>query len=200
VVASRYLVAAEQLRGNDSADRKRFLELLALFEKWGGRCRLEPLLLAAQGYQESGLDQTRRSPAGAVGIMQVRPETARDPSVAVARIDRLENNIEAAAKYLRHLIDVYFADPAITELDRMLLAFAAYNAGPSRLSNLRRRAAKRGLDPDRWFGQVELQAERDIGRETVAYVGNIVKYYTVYRGIAEQEEARKAARSLIVAR
>ena len=200
VVASRYLVAAEQLRGNDSADRKRFLELLALFEKWGGRCRLEPLLLAAQGYQEFGLDQTRRSPAGAVGIMQVRPETARDPSVAVARIDRLENNIEAAAKYLRHLIDVYFADPAITELDRMLLAFAAYNAGPSRLSNLRRRAAKRGLDPDRWFGQVELQAERDIGRETVAYVGNIVKYYTVYRGIAEQEEARKAARSLIVAR
>ena len=82
----------------------------------------------------SGLDQTRRSPAGAVGIMQVRPETARDPSVAVAQIDRLENNIEAAAKYLRHLIDVYFADPAITELDRMLLAFAAYNAGPSRLS------------------------------------------------------------------
>ena len=62
VVASRYLVAAEQLRGNDSADRKRFLELLALFEKWGGRCRLEPLLLAAQGYQESGLDQTRRPP------------------------------------------------------------------------------------------------------------------------------------------
>ena len=200
VVANRYLVAAEQLRGNDAADRKRFLELLALFEKWGGRCRFDPLLLAAQGYQESGLDQKRRSPAGAVGIMQIRPETARDPSVAVARIDRLENNIEAAAKYLRHLIDVYFADPAIAELDRMLLALAAYNAGPSRIADLRRRAAKRGLDPDRWFGEVELQAERDIGRETVAYVGNIVKYYTVYRGITEQEEARREARTLIVAR
>ena len=82
----------------------------------------------------------------------------------------------------------------------MLLALAAYNAGPSRIADLRRRAARRGLDPDRWFGEVELQAERDIGRETVAYVGNIVKYYTVYRGITEQEEARRVARTLIVAR
>ena len=200
VVANRYLVAADQLRGSDAADRKRFLDLLALFEKWGERFRFDPLLLAAQGYQESGLDQKKRSPAGAVGIMQIRPQTAADPSVDVARIDRLENNIHAGAKYLRHLIDVYFADPAIAELDRMLLALAAYNAGPSRIADLRRRAARRGLDPDRWFGEVELQAERDIGRESVAYVGNIVKYYTVYRGITEQEAARREARTLIVAR
>ena len=105
VVANRYLVAAEQLRTSDSADRKRFLELLALFEKWGGRYRFDPLLLAAQGYQESGLDQKRRSPSGAVGIMQIRPATAQDPTVGVTRIDRLENNVEAGAKYLRHLID-----------------------------------------------------------------------------------------------
>ena len=200
IVANRYLVAAEQLRTADSADRKRFLELLSLFEKWGGRYRFDPLLLAAQGYQESGLDQKRRSPAGAVGIMQIRPATAKDPNVGVTRIDRLENNIQAGAKYLRHLIDVYFADPAIAEFDQMLLALAAYNAGPSRIADLRRRAARRGLDPDRWFGEVELQAERDLGRETVAYVGNIVKYYTVYRGITEQEEARRLARTQIVAR
>lgn len=200
IVANRYLVAADQLRGNDAADRKRFLDLLALFEKWGERYRFDPLLLAAQGYQESGLDQKKRSPAGAVGIMQIRPETAADRSVQVARIDRLENNIQAGAKYLRHLIDTRFADPAIAELDRMLLALAAYNAGPARIAELRRRAAKRGLDPNRWFGEVELQAEREIGRETVAYVGNIVKYYTVYRGITEQEAARRAARTLIVAR
>ena len=112
IVANRYLVAADQLRGNDAADRKRFLDLLALFRKWGERYRFDPLLLAAQGYQESGLDQSRRSSAGAVGIMQIRPQTAADPNVDVARIDRLENNIHAGAKYLRHLIDVYFADPA----------------------------------------------------------------------------------------
>ncbi|MFL5335396.1 MAG: transglycosylase SLT domain-containing protein [Geminicoccaceae bacterium] len=200
VVANRYLVAAEQLRTSDSADRKRFLELLALFEKWGGCYRFDPLLLAAQGYQESGLDQKRRSPSGAVGIMQIRPETAQDPTVGVARIDRLENNVQAGAKYLRHLIDVYFPDPDIVEFDRMLLALAAYNAGPSRIADLRRRAARRGLDANRWFGEVELQAERDLGRETVAYVGNIVKYYTVYRGITEQEEARRLARTQIVAR
>ncbi len=86
------------------------------------------------------------------------------------------------------------------EFNRMLFALAAYNAGPSRIADLRRRAAGRGLDPNRWFGQVELQAARDIGRETVTYVGNIVKYYVVYRGITEQEDARSVARSLIVAR
>ncbi len=200
IVANRYLVAAEQLRRNDAADRKRFLDLLALFRKWGERYGLDPLLLAAQGYQESGLDQKKRSPAGAVGIMQLRPQTAADPNVDVARIDRLENNIQAGAKYLRHVIDVYFADPAIADIDRMLLALAAYNAGPSRIAELRRRAGKRGLDPDRWFGEVEVQVEREIGRETVAYVGNIVKYYTVYRGIIEQEEARRLARTQIVSR
>ena len=82
----------------------------------------------------------------------------------------------------------------------MLLALAAYNAGPSRIAELRRRATKRGLDPNRWFGEVEIQVEREIGRETVAYVGNIVKYYTVYRGIIEQEEVRRLARTQIVAR
>ena len=200
VVANRYLVAADQLRASDAADRKRFLDLLAIFRKWGERYRLDPLLLAAQGFQESGLSQRRRNRSDAVGIMQIRPATARDPAVGVSRIDRVDSNIQAGAKYLRHLIDQYFDDPDIPELDRMLFALAAYNAGPSRVAELRRRAAKRGLDSDRWFGGVELQAERDIGRETVGYVGNIVKYYTVYRGITEQEEARRLARSQIVAR
>ena len=200
IVANRYLVVADQLRSNEAADRKRFLDLLDLFRKYGERYQLDPLLLAAQGYQESGLDQKKRSPAGAVGIMQIRPSTAADPNVDVAKIDRLENNIHAGAKYLRHLIDTYFADPAIGELDRMLLALAAYNAGPSRVAELRQRTKKRGRDPNRWFGEVEVQAERDIGRETVAYVGNIVKYYTVYRGIIEQEEARRLARTQVVSR
>jgi membrane-bound lytic murein transglycosylase MltF len=146
------------------------------------------------------LSQKSHNRSDAVGIMQIRPSTARDPAVGISRIDRVDGNIQAGAKYLRHLIDEDFDDPDIPELDRMLLALAAYNAGPSRIAELRRRAAKRGLDSNRWFGGLEIQAERDIGRETVSYVGNIVKYYTVYRGITEQEAARKAARGLIVAR
>lgn len=200
VVAGRYLVQAEQLRRSSPADRRRFLQLLEYFRRSGDRYRFDPLLLAAQGFQESGLDQKKRSRAGAIGIMQLRPETARDPNVDIRGIDRVENNIEAGAKYLRHLIDVYFTDPDIGAFDRMLFALAAYNAGPTRIADLRRRAGGRGLDPDRWFGQVELQAARDIGREPVTYVGNIVKYYVVYRGIVEQEDARTNARSLIVAR
>ncbi len=201
VVANRYLVAAEQLRGNDAADRKRFLDLLALFEKWGERYRFDPLLLAAQGYQESGLDQKRRS-AGRGGRDHADP--ARDR----ARPERRGGADRPAGEQHRGRCEIsappdrqpISPTPAIAEFDRMLLALAAYNAGPSRLAELRRRAAKRGLDPNRWFGEVELQAARDIGRETVAYVGNIVKYYTVYRGITEQEEARRLARTQIVAR
>ena len=111
IVGDRYLVDAEQLRHNGPDDQRRFLQLLAQFRRFGDRYRFDPLLLAAQGFQESGLDQSKRNPGGAVGIMQLRPETARDPSVDIRGIDRVENNIEAGAKYLRHLIDVYFADP-----------------------------------------------------------------------------------------
>ena len=112
----------------------------------------------------------------------------------------MDNNIQAGAKYLRHLIDDRFADPGIAIWTgccwRSPPTMPARAASPTCAVS----AARRGLDPNRWFGGVEIQAERDLGRETVAYVGNIVKYYTVYRGITEQEEARRAARSLIVAR
>ena len=47
---------------------------------------------------------------------QIRPATARDPAVGVGGIDRVDNNIQAGAKYLRHLIDQYFDDPAVPEL------------------------------------------------------------------------------------
>lgn len=200
IVANRYLVQAQQLRRGGPEQRRRFLALLDLFATYGDRYRFDPWLLAAQGFQESGLDQQRRSQAGAIGIMQMLPATAKDPVVGIPRIDRADDNIHAGAKYLRHLIDVYFDDDGIDDFNRMLFALAAYNAGPGRVGELRARAANRGLDPDRWFGQVELQAARDVGRETVTYVGNIVKYYVVYRRIAEQEEARRLARQQIVAR
>jgi membrane-bound lytic murein transglycosylase MltF len=139
------------------------------------------MLIAAQGYQESRLDQSKRSPAGAIGIMQLMPATATDPNVDIPEIEIAERNIEAGMKYLRHLRSEYFDDPAISSFDQTCFAFAAYNAGPGNIRKARARAATMGLDANIWFGNVEVAAGRTISREPVAYVRNILKYYTSYR-------------------
>ena len=147
--------------------------------------------LLAQAYQESGLDHSKRSPAGAVGVMQVLPSTAADPNIGIADIEKLENNIHAGTKYLRFIVDRYFKDQPMDEVNRMLFAFAAYNAGPARVNGLRKKAAKMGLDPNVWFDNVEIAAAREIGRETVQYVSNIYKYYIAYRFIEKEFRQKK---------
>jgi membrane-bound lytic murein transglycosylase MltF len=146
--------------------------------------------MAAQGFQESGLDQGVKSRVGAVGVMQVMPATGKE--LKVGDISQLEPNIHAGVKYMRWVIDEYFKDEPMTQLDKGLFAFASYNAGPGRIRQLRREAEKRGLDPNVWFGNVELIASERIGRETVTYVSNIYKYYVAYRLVAEERERREA--------
>ena len=130
--------------------------------------------MAAQGYQESTLDQSVRRPVGAIGVMQVMPPTGKELNVGDIR--QLEPNIHAGVKYMRFMIDTYFKDDPMDPLNKGLMAFASYNAGPSRVRQLRREAEKRGLDPNVWFGNVERVASERIGRETVTYVSNIYKY------------------------
>jgi membrane-bound lytic murein transglycosylase MltF len=149
-------------------------------------------MLAAQGYRESRLDQRARSPAGAVGVMQMLPSTGR--AMEVGDIRQLEPNIHAGAKYLRRLMDRYFGDPQIEEQDRTLLAMAAYNAGPTRVSQLRREAGRRGLDADVWFNNVEVTVGQAVGREPVYYVRDIFKYYAAYKLHLEASEEAEGAR------
>jgi membrane-bound lytic murein transglycosylase MltF len=118
--------------------------------------------------------------------MQIKPSTAGDPNVGIKNVDQLDNNIHASIKYMRFLRDRYFADPELDPLDRGLFTLAAYNAGPARVAKLREKAKTVGLDPNQWFGNVEIIAAHDIGRETVDYVSNIYKYYTAYKAIAAQ--------------
>ena len=120
--------------------------------------------------------------------MQVMPETGA--AMHVGDIQQLDANIHAGTKYLRQLVDVHFADPDIDPLNRTLFAFAGYNAGPTRINRLRGEAAKKGLDPDQWFNNVERIAARRIGRETVQYVANIYKYFIAYKRIEEQRQLR----------
>lgn len=179
-------------RAYSPSDVDRFQKLVEIFRKYGGSYSFDYLMLMAQGYQESQLDQTRRSPRGAVGIMQMLPSTARDKVVGITGIDKdADRNVEAGAKYLRHLIATYIDDEQLTPKDRQLFAFAAYNAGPGNLRKFRDRAKSMGLDPDIWFGNVENGAAAIVGRETVQYVSNIYKYYVAYSLLVDRMDERK---------
>jgi len=127
--------------------------------------------------------------------MQVMPATARDKAVNIPDIEKLESNIHAGIKYNRWVADTFFKDPGITPLNQQLLAFASYNAGPGRVSGLRKEAKAQGLDPNKWFNNVELIAARRIGRETVTYVANIYKYYLAYQLMSAGTRAREAAKA-----
>jgi membrane-bound lytic murein transglycosylase MltF len=126
--------------------------------------------------------------------MQMMPKTARSPSVNIRNIHLTEPNIHAGVKYLRVLVTEYFDDPGIDPLNRQLFAFAAYNAGPTRMQQLRREAAARSLDANKWFDNVEAVAAERIGRETVQFVSNVFKYYIAYKLSVERTEAREAAK------
>ncbi len=182
VLINKYLKTTKWVRNARSdEDRRRFDSMIALFRKYGDRYDMDYLLMAAQGYQESQLDQSKRSALGAIGVMQVMPATARDKAVNIPDITKLENNIHAGIKYNRWMVDSFYNEPGINPRDKTLFAFASYNAGPGKVASLRREAAAQGLDPDRWFNNVELVAARRIGRETVTYVANIYKYYLAYQ-------------------
>ena len=177
-----------------ATELSRYHKLSALFRKYGTDYGMDPTLLAAQGFQESRLDQSVRSPAGAIGVMQLLPSTAKDNNVAIPNIDELEPNIEAGAKYMAFLKERYFSGPELDELNGSLLALASYNAGPGRIRRLRREAAERGYDHNLWFDNVEVIVAEQVGRETVQYVSNIFKYYLTYRWINTADAERAAAR------
>ena len=197
VVLNRYLKQTKwALNALAGEDRRRFEKTVDIFKEYGQRYDFDHLMLAALAYQESRLDHSARSKAGAVGVMQLLPSTAADPNVGIPDITSLENNIHAGTKYLRFLRDRYFSEPAIDPINQTLFSFAAYNAGPARIRQLREEAVRGGvLDPNVWFGNVEHVAARRVGRETVQYVSNIAKYFVAYKLAVRQLELRDVART-----
>jgi membrane-bound lytic murein transglycosylase MltF len=186
----RYLQSTRYVKSaRAEADLKRFQDVLGLFRKYGDRYAMDALLMAAQGYQESRLDQNARSPVGAIGIMQIMPETGKE--LGVGDIRQLEPNVHAGVKYIRFMIDRFYKDEPMTDVDKVLFAFASYNAGPGRVQQLRAEATRQGLDPNRWFNHVERIAARRIGSETVTYVANIYKYYVAYKLVLEEMQRRE---------
>jgi membrane-bound lytic murein transglycosylase MltF len=185
VLFTKYLKNTKYAKNATSPQElQKFRTMRELFQKYGDQYGIDWLLMAAQGYQESGLNQTKRSRVGAVGVMQVMPATGKD--MKVGDITKMEPNINAGVKYIRFMIDQYFKDEPMDNLNKGLFAFASYNAGPARVKALRNEAAKSGLNPNLWFNNVEQIAAKRIGRETVQYVGNIYKYYIAYKLAVEE--------------
>jgi membrane-bound lytic murein transglycosylase MltF len=194
MMEKRYLVSTKFAKqATSEAERKKFLALAEFFKKYSAQYQLDYLLMAAQGYQESQLDQNAKSQVGAIGVMQLMPATGKD--MKVGDIMQAEANIHAGVKYMRFMIDQYFKDEPMDKLNKGLFAFASYNAGPGRVRQLRREAEKRGLDPNVWFGNVEQIASERVGRETVTYVSNIYKYYVAYKLLSEESARRAAAKA-----
>jgi membrane-bound lytic murein transglycosylase MltF len=192
----QYMKRVKQLKdATGTEDLKRFQETIELFKKYGDRYQFDPLMLVAQGYQESQLNQKAKSHVGAIGVMQVMPRTGKELKVGDIRVT--EPNIHAGTKFLDQLMTRYFSDAHFSEGNRPLFAFASYNAGPGNIAKMRKLAAQRGLDPDKWFNHVELVVAEKIGQETTTYVRNIYKYYVAYRLTLEAEEAARKAREQI---
>jgi membrane-bound lytic murein transglycosylase MltF len=194
VIERRYLQSVKYVKNAAAdAERQKLLAVIELFKKYGAEYNLDYLLMAAQGYQESTLDHSVRSPVGAIGVMQVMPLTGKE--LKVGDITEIEPNIHAGVKYMRFMMDQYFKDEPMDNLNKALMTFASYNAGPGRVRQLRHETEKRGLNPNVWFGNVERVASERIGRETVTYVSNIYKYYIAYRLLADQQKRRDAAKA-----
>jgi membrane-bound lytic murein transglycosylase MltF len=193
MIMQRYLKSTKFAKSaTGSAEMKRFEQTVELFRKYGDQYNLDYLLMMAQGFQESGLDQNVKSPVGAIGVMQVMPATGKE--LNVGNIQQLDNNVHAGVKYIRFVVDQYYQDEPMDRLNKGLFAFASYNAGPRRVAQLRSEAKRRGLDPNVWFNNVERIASERIGRETVTYVANIYKYYIAYRLTVDEMEQRKKAK------
>ena len=195
-ILQKYLKDTKWAKNNVTPqEMEKFKTAVVLFKKYAAEYNFEWLMIAAQAYQESTIDQTKTSPVGAVGVMQIKPSTAAENPINIAGVDKdIEKNINAGVKYLNFIMVNYFQDAQMTRTNRALFAFASYNAGPNRIVRLRKQAETEGFDPNIWFGNVELIAGREIGAETVTYVSNIYKYYVAYRIATETAAVKKSSR------
>ena len=200
-ILRRYLQETKWVEDATSRkDLQRFSEMVNLFQKYGNQYDYPYLMLAAQAYQESRLNQRLRSRAGAVGVMQIKPSTAAQSPINIRGVNKLDRNIEAGAKFMRFMETQYFDREPMDDITHSLFAIASYNAGPAKIQSLRKQAAEQGYDPNLWFNNVEIIASAEIGRETVQYVSNIYKYYLAYKMVTERQARSKAIKHKTLAK
>lgn len=141
----------------------------AMVSEFEREFRLPEYLLFAVMRQESGFDPDIVSPANAVGLMQLLPQTAQRIAQEIRhdgelRLDEPRTSLRLGAAYLRRLLDCFEQN--------LVLAIAAYNAGPVAVSLWLKHAEHRS---------VELFAARIPYAETQKYVERVLANLLVYR-------------------
>ena len=117
IVERRYLQNVKYVKNAAAdAERQKLTAVVELFKKYGAQYNVDYLLMAAQGYQESTLDQNVKSPVGAIGVMQVMPPTGKE--LNVGDISEVEPNIHAGVKYMRFMMDQYFKDEPMDDSEQ----------------------------------------------------------------------------------
>lgn len=183
VLKSRYFDDPDRFLKHRSAQlsfsrKGRISNYDSFFRSAGEETGIDWRLLAAQAYHESRFRPNKISWAGAVGLMQVMPRTARD--MGITEYYRPRDNILAGARYLRKLYDLYSF--ARTDDDRIRISLAAYNAGIGHLYNARRLAVEAGGDSTRWNdvarGLSMLEQPKYFRRDGFSFVrGRMVRRY-----------------------
>lgn len=192
MVFKRYYVNDEWVKNPITETARKDLEpMVEIFKKYATKYEFDWLKIAALAFQESRLHMNKKSSMGAVGVMQIKPSTAADPNVGVPNVKTLDGNIHAGVKYLRFLRDRYFKD--VEHDAKVDFALAAYNAGPGRVMQFRKKAKSMGLDPNTWFGNVEWAAYEMVGPETPTYVANVQMYYAAYKSMYTVMQGRRDA-------
>ncbi len=193
-LVKKYTGSPRVVKSATSSDEiKKYQATVEFFRKYGAQYGMDYLLMMAQGYQESLLDQNAKSDVGAIGVMQLMPATGKEMNTG--DVSQLEPNIHAGVKYISMMRNEFFGSEPMDARNKTLFSFAAYNAGPGRVQKLRKEAEKQGLDPNVWFNNVEVIAAKRIGEETVTYVANIYKYYVAYTLVEQQRAAGEKTRS-----
>ena len=182
---------------NEARAREEWKKYRNWFIKYGELYGIDPVLIAAQAFVESGFDPNAKSHAGAIGIMQLLPSLADDERVGIKDLHEPENNIHAGVKYLALIRDTYFGDKKLNPDEQIRFALAAYNAGPTRLSRIRNMADDMGYNPDIWFLETEVATQRKVSSEPVRYVRKINTIYVAYKMALEHEHEKEKLKGQI---
>lgn len=167
-----------------------------LFKRYAPIARWDWRLLAAQCYQESCFDPKAYSWAGAKGLMQIMPETARHLGLADSEVYEPEQNIYAAVRYINEL-NSHFTDIRNPE-ERKFFVLASYNGGFFHIRDAMALAKKNGKNPHKWIHVAEYVLKLSTpeyyndpvvkygymrGSETANYVSAIYSRWQKYRGV-----------------
>lgn len=190
VLFKRYYGQTDWLRNPlVEIDQSKIAPFLPSLKRYSEQYGFDWRLIAAQAYQESHLDPNAVSRSGAVGLMQLLPSTAKD--LGFTDLTNPDDSLHAGVKYMDWLRKNFLDDPGLSPAAQIDFALASYNAGPSRVKRWREAAPERRLDPNQWFGNVEVLALEDDGGQPVQYVGNINKYYLIFSLVMDDMLSRK---------